>query len=179
MGVAPRVAVLVVAMVLAACGGGEEKADEPNCPSYTPGQQAPTQTVDPRCVESATEIASERNEPVPQTWAGTLETTEGGPGMTGTTDGTFTALVSTDGAITGSGTSHSAYSNAPPIDSQISVTGNRDDNSFHLVLTLNPGTRLEVEAPINGNIAEGPINLTGEAGSYSRGHVRLECRDCA
>ena len=41
-----------------------------------------------------------------------------------------------------------------------------------------PGTRIDVVASIHGTTAEGPIDLTGEVGTYSRGTVRLECQDC-
>lgn len=180
MGEARRVAVLAVVMLLAACGGDKPAADEPTCPTYTPGQPAPTvtTTVDPRCVERATALTTTDTETAGQAWRGTLHTDEGGPGLSGTTDGTFSVIVAPEGALSGSGTSHSTYSNAPPIDSQIIVSGRRESDSFHLVLALNPGTRIEVQAPIDGNVAEGSINLTGEAGSYSRGTVRLECQDC-
>ena len=37
----------------------------------------------------------------------------------------------------------------------------------------------DVVASIHGTTAEGPIDLTGEVGSYSRGAVRLECQAAA
>ena len=173
-------AALVVVTLLAACGGGgEDKADEPDCPTTTTGQQpsAVTTTVDPRCVQRATET-SEPKRAESQTWNGVLDTTEGGPGMRGETKGTFTVTVGPDGAVTGTGTSHSTYSTAPPIDSQLTVTGTRDNSGFHLTIAANPGTGIDVNASIAGNVAVGPISLTGEAGAFSLGQVRLECQNC-
>ncbi len=172
--------VLAVVTLLAACGGGgEENAAEPDCPTTTTAQQpaAETTTVDPRCVQRATET-SEPQGAESQTWKGTLDTTEGGPGMRGETKGTFTVTVGPDGAVTGTGTSHSTYSNAPPIDSQLTVTGTRGDGGFHLTIAANPGTGIDVNASIAGNVAVGPISLTGAAGAFSLGQVRLECQNC-
>ncbi len=138
---------------------------------------ATTTTVDPRCVQRATETSSPDGVES-QTWKGALDTTEGGPGMSGATDGTFTVTVGPDGAVAGTGNSHSTYSNAPSIDSQLTVSGTRDGSGFHLTIAANPGTGIEVNAPIEGTVAVGPINLTGAAGAYSRGQVRLECQNC-
>jgi hypothetical protein len=165
------------ASVLAACSG-EDETDKADCPTSTPGQPTATTTVDPRCVVRATETSPTGDEAATQTWKGTINTTEGGPGMSGTTAGTFSVTVGPDGAVSGSGSSHSEYSNAAPIDSQITVTGKRVGDSFQLVIALNPGTRIDAVASIHGTTAEAPIDLTGEAGTYSRGAVRLECQDC-
>ena len=173
-------ALMLLVLLLAACGGSEDKSGEPDCPTYTPGQPPPTvtTTVDPRCVGRATERTTPTDDAAGLAWQGTIHTDEGGPGMTGTTDGTFSVNIAPDGALSGSGNSHSTYSNAPPIDSQIAVSGKREGNGFRLVLAFTPGTRINVDAPVDGNFAEGSINLTGDAGTYSRGHVRLECQDC-
>jgi hypothetical protein len=175
---AGRFAVLAAVTLLAACGGGgEDNADEPDCPTTTTAVQpsAMTTTIDPRCVQRATETSDEATG---QVWKGTISTTESGPGMTGTTEGAFTATVGPDGVVSGSGGSHSEYSNAAPIDSHIAVSGKRDGDVFRLSLAHTPGTRVDVEPTVRGNVAEGSINLTGELGTYSRGTVRLECEDC-
>ena len=174
-----RFAVLVVVAFLSACsGGGEENANEPGCPTTAAPQSTVTTMVDPRCVERATETGSDGEQAATQTWKGTINTTEGGPGMSGTTEGTFSVTVAPDGAVSGSGSSHSEYSNAAPIDSHIAVSGKRDGDVFRISLAHTPGTRVDVEATVRGNVAEGSINLTGEVGTYSHGSVRLECQDC-
>ena len=174
-----RLAVVVVVTFLTGCGGGaREGAAEPDCPSTTGPRPTATTTVDPRCVERATETGSDGEQAATQTWKGTINTTEGGPGMSGTTEGTFSVTVAPDGAVSGSGSSHSEYSNAAPIDSHIAVSGKRDGDVFRISLAHTPGTRVDVEATVRGNVAEGSINLTGEVGTYSHGGVRLKCQDC-
>jgi hypothetical protein len=170
-----RVAALVVITLLlaSACGGADDKPDD--CPSTVEAGQQTSTTDDPRCVETA---KTSGDAAVGEAWDGSIATDEGGPGMTGSTTGTFSLTVGADGAVTGSGTSHSTYSNSPDVHSQITVTGKREANTFHLTLRHTPGIPIEVVAPIRGTVAEGPIDLTGELGTYSRGQVRLECQDC-
>jgi hypothetical protein len=179
MGGARRLCILLVVLFAAGgCGIGHDDAAQTNCPSPTPGQPTSSTPVDPRCVVRATEREDVDSPMAGRAWKGVITTTEGGPGFSGTTHGTFSVSVALDGAVTGSGTSHSTYSGAAPIDSRITVTGRRDGGSFTLALAHDPGTRIEVVAPITGKTASGAIDLTGEMGTYSRGTVQLECEDC-
>lgn len=169
---------LTALLVAAGCGGGRDQASGPDCPTSTPGQPPATTTLDPRCVERATEREADGDQAAGRVWQGTITTAEGGPGFTGTTNGTFSVNVAPGGEVSGSGASHSTYSGAPPVDSRITVTGRRHDDSFRLTLSHDPGTRIDVTARITGMTAEGGIDLTGEMGTYSRGAVQLECQDC-
>ena len=179
MGGARRLCILLVVLFAAGgCGNGHDDAAQTDCPTPAPGQPTASTTADPRCVVRATERDDVDSPTAGRTWKGVITTTEGGPGFTGTTNGTFSVNVAPDGAVTGSGASHSTYSGAPPIDSRITVTGRRDGDSFKLALAHDPGTRIEVVAPITGTTASGAIDLTGEMSTYSRGTVQLECQDC-
>ena len=67
-----RLAVVVVVTFLTGCGGGaREGAAEPDCPSTTGPRPTATTTVDPRCVERATETSGE-DEATDQVWKGTV-----------------------------------------------------------------------------------------------------------
>ena len=169
--------VLVLAVLGTACGdGGDSPSSEPACGTTTSGGQA-TSTIDPRCVTPAEGNTSTSDEQG-RRWTGSLDTTEGGPGLEGGTNGRFTLTVGPDGTLTGSGTSHSTYTNSPPIDSRITVGGRRDGDTFHLTLALDPGTQITVDAPIRDGVATGEFELSGAAGAFSTGSVRLECQDC-
>jgi hypothetical protein len=69
-------AVLPVVALLAGCGGRDkDDADKPDCPTTTTSQQpgAPTTTVDPRCVQRATETSGDKA--TSQEWKGTIDGT--------------------------------------------------------------------------------------------------------
>jgi hypothetical protein len=173
-----RAAVLIAVVLLGVACGGDDASDrrEPDC-TTTSGE--PTSTLDPSCVVPAGETTTSTTDDAGgQRWSGTLATDEGGPGLEGGTEGTFELTVASDGTVTGAGSSRSSYSNAPPIDSVITVTGQREGDSFHLTLALDPGTAIDVEAEIEGDVAEGGFELAGAAGAFSTGTVHLECQDC-
>lgn len=70
-----RFAALLPLLFAGACGGGPaNEADEPDCPTHTPGAPLPTATttVDPRCVERATERGGNDDQAAQQVWKGTV-----------------------------------------------------------------------------------------------------------
>ena len=108
MGVAGRLAVVGAIVVLSACGGGgEDKADEPDCPTTTGPLPTATTTIDPRCVVRGTEKSGEATG---QEWKGTIDGTgvnnpEGAtcPNPAVIFSGDFTMTVAPDGNATMTG----------------------------------------------------------------------------
>ena len=178
---------IAVAIVVAACGGGQDEASETDCPTTTPGQQ-PTATtaVDPRCVERATETSpgTTDDELDGQTWKGTVHGTFQFPNCSaGTVSGDVTIAVGEGGSLSGnvdttvSPTTCGGVQVGEQRVSVIVVGGSKSEQALHI--QFNDGSVADLA--INGNQATGALTQPGPNAEFvylgnanGRTDVRLE-----
>jgi hypothetical protein len=111
-----------------------------------------------------------------ETWEGTVSYAN----QSGRTNGASTATVSTDGAVTGAGSG--LWDSIMEEEMDFKVTGTRDADSFHLTIEASgkgDAWRLDVTAPIIGNLAGADVNKNAPAGTFPQAEVRLVCQDCS
>jgi hypothetical protein len=172
------------AFALAGCGGGSDKQPEkPECPSTTPGQQASTTTVDPRCLSGVGRPSATTTSPGGgELWKGPVTGHGTYPGCSPAEPavaGEVELSVDDKGVVTGHATEDIASFECggvatDPASNTWQITGNKTREAFQLSVQ---GRSLRMDIN-DGRRASAQVDTMGTGGYGATVVYSVECTNC-